>query len=574
MSNEVECFLEKVEEAAGSAAASAARMACAAAMLEEQAADSDEMEPLLPILSSHLATGEATPGKARRRAGAFYTPPQLVDFMLSRTLALWMADSPDRLPRVLDPSCGTGRFLLAAGRQLVAAHCRSTGASEVQAWQHIGPQLIGFDPDPLATAWLRGRITALAGGSTEAARGIHTIDALHDDALPAHTADIIVGNPPFGTPLRRRTDAEILRRRAAAILGSPIGPYADLAAVFLTLASQSLREGGHLALVQPLSVLAARDTQSIRDALLESFAPTFSWSTNAHIFDAQVHVCAVGFHACASAPVLPVRRFGDLPAAEHEACQPPQAGHPWSALAAPAFGVPDPPQFERAGTLGDIAHATADFRDQYYGLSPALGETPTPIPSGVVPVVTTGGLDLARCEWGARPMRLHKQSWNRPGVTLAALDPAMQQWATSRLVPKILLPTQTRILEPVLDTEGRWLPSVPIISVTADPHMLPHIAALLGCPLVSLLALHRHLGTARSPSAIKLAAQDVLALPMPCDSDSWNRAAGAFTEASHASDQRARLAHIRESAALMHNAFGVGAESSARLIDWWLARVR
>ncbi|MDP7070379.1 MAG: N-6 DNA methylase [Phycisphaerales bacterium] len=572
MSTQVDDFLERVEAAVGSDAAPAERIACAAAVLHEQAADSDELEPLLPVLSSHFATTDAMPAKARRRAGAFYTPAELVAFMLDHTLDPWMETPARGLPTVLDPACGSGRFLLAAGARLAIAHRQRFGGSESAAWRGIGPKLIGFDSDPLATAWLSGRISALAGGDPEAAIGVHTIDALHDDALPAHSADIIVGNPPFGTPLRRRTDAESLRRRAAVLAGAPIGPYADIASIFLLLAGKSLRSGGRMTLVQPLSVLAARDTQSIRDAVLKDCEPTFGWSTNARIFDAQVHVCAVGFYKRLIGDPAPVRRFGDLPPTEYTPSRRPGIGHSWAALASPACSVPDPPPFEQLGTLGDIAHATADFRDQYYGLLPALVETPDPIPSGVAPVVTTGGLDVAQCLWGERAMRLHKQSWHRPGVTLSSLEPSMQDWAASRLVPKVMLPTQTRILEPVLDIDGQWLPSVPIISVTAAAERLSEVAALLACPLVSLLALHRYLGTARSPSAIKLAARDVLALPAPPHQELWHRAATAFTAATHAGDDASRKASLCESARLMHQAFGLGEEVSESILAWWLQR--
>jgi hypothetical protein len=148
----------------------------------------------------------------------------------------------------------------------------------------------------------------------------------------------------------------------------------------------------------------------------------------------------------------------------------------------------------------------------------------------------------------------------------------MQDWAASRLVPKVMLPTQTRILEPVLDIDGQWLPSVPIISVTAAAERLSEVAALLACPLVSLLALHRYLGTARSPSAIKLAARDVLALPAPPHQELWHRAATAFTAATHAGDDASRKASLCESARLMHQAFGLGEEVSESILAWWLQR--
>jgi len=58
----------------------------------------------------------------RRAKGAHYTPPALVDYMVSRVFQSMAGEgqSLDNL-RVLDPSCGCGVFLIAAFRYLSAA---------------------------------------------------------------------------------------------------------------------------------------------------------------------------------------------------------------------------------------------------------------------------------------------------------------------------------------------------------------------------------------------------------------------------------------------------------------------
>jgi hypothetical protein len=142
---------------------------------------------------------------------------------------------------------------------------------------------------------------------------------------------------------------------------------------------------------------------------------------------------------------------------------------------------------------------------------------------------------------------------------LAALDQPMQTWAAARLVPKLLLPTQTRTLEPVLDLDGRWLPSVPIITITAsNEDDLPRIAAVLACPLISLLAAHRCLGTARSPRAIKLSARDVLTIPTPRHEAEWEAGARSFGLAQQADDQETCDNHLTRCGEHMMTAYGVG----------------
>lgn len=62
--------------------------------------------------------GEQQGRSARKASGVFYTPLHIVEYILARTLAKHdVAENP--LPRVLDPACGTGNFLVAAYELLI-----------------------------------------------------------------------------------------------------------------------------------------------------------------------------------------------------------------------------------------------------------------------------------------------------------------------------------------------------------------------------------------------------------------------------------------------------------------------
>src|SRR5436190_14232325 len=58
-------------------------------------------------------------GRTRKRLGAWYTPPALVDHVLDTALEPVLAarTSAEGL-RILDPACGDGRFLVAAGERV------------------------------------------------------------------------------------------------------------------------------------------------------------------------------------------------------------------------------------------------------------------------------------------------------------------------------------------------------------------------------------------------------------------------------------------------------------------------
>ena len=183
----------------------------------------------------------------------------------------------------------------------------------------------------------------------------------------------------------------------------------------------------------------------------------------------------------------------------------------WSHVVTGALAVPALPPLGAAGALGERARLTANFRDQYYGLVPAVedgGEGP--------PLVTSGLLDPGRCEWGRRPVRFAGRRMTRPTVHLDRLAPAMRRWAAGLLVPKVLVANQTRVVEAAVDAEGAWLPGVPVITARPLPGTDPWaVAAVLTSPVASAWAWHRAAGTGLSARAVRLGPRWLGELPWP-----------------------------------------------------------
>jgi len=64
----------------------------------------------------HIPVSEDKKDTRKRQDGAYYTPPVLVEFVLSRLLT---PEVIEKKPRVLDPACGSGIFLVEAFRRFV-----------------------------------------------------------------------------------------------------------------------------------------------------------------------------------------------------------------------------------------------------------------------------------------------------------------------------------------------------------------------------------------------------------------------------------------------------------------------
>ncbi|MFM1823211.1 MAG: hypothetical protein RI967_1477 [Planctomycetota bacterium] len=584
-------------------------------------------------VAAHLARLDARPGprgaaSARKERGAHYTPPALVEWLLEVGF-LWKAKGRTR---VLDPACGAGHFLVAAARRIAA--------NTTKAMPEILEKSIhGVDLDADAVAIARERLLALLPERTAPAtrrrvartlaRNVVVGDSLATPApliLAEHGAevalrpggfDLVVGNPPFLNQLEKATAAD--RARAAALRDRTRGAfarYADLSGVFLYDALLALSNDGCAAFVMPQSFLAAADSRALRDALARFGRLRAIWSCHERLFDdAQVSVCAVAIDT-RDLRVAPerslVRAFGaDFRALPARALASPEGAESWSYLLADALGAPASAQgggdmeggggvvaspVDRAPTLATIADATADFRDQFYGLKGAIVDRAMGHPTGEPKLVTTRHVDLARCAWGGCDARILHQTYRHPRADRARLDAVggMARWAEARLVPKVLVATQTRVVEAVVDADGAWLPVVPLLTVTlrAAPGVAPDadeagdalaralasedglwmLAAAIASPVVVARAVARYFGSAMSSHAIKLSAKQLLAMPCPTDLDAWLESATIFRKAQECADDAERrtiLDRYAEASCRAHRLAGADLDET---LAFWRAR--
>ncbi len=434
-----------------------------------------------PAAMSDPAMSE--PVGRRKLLGAWYTPEALVEHVVTIALAdyssagLSLAGNPlagrppdDGCPiTVLDPACGDGRFLAAVGERLGGR-----------------ARLTGVDIDPVAVAASRERLP--------------DAEILHADAL-GHVwgdrrFDVVIGNPPFLNQMSAATT-----RGGRSRFGG--GPYADSAAEFLALAVQLVNgDGGRVALVLPQSVLSTRDAATIRAGVLERTALVHLWWSHQPMFDASVRTCAVvleagetqGEVARTSGPRFEV--VSTAPACSLDSSS-------WGAL---LLDEVDPPPASTGRNLGDIASFSVDFRDQYYGLVGAVGDD-----AEGPALITSGLIEPGRCLWGERPTRFAKQRYLAPRVDLAQLSPRMQGWARRRLVPKLLIANQTRVIEAVADPTGAWLPSVPVITCTTDA--LDEVAQILGSDHATQWVRHHAAGSGLSANTVRLTPALLASIP-------------------------------------------------------------
>jgi hypothetical protein len=315
--------------------------------------------------------------------------------------------------------------------------------------------------------------------------------------------------------------------------------------VLLVRALDAVRPGGSVVFVQPLSILGARDGAIVRDSVspaLESI-----WIPDDQLFDAAVHVCA---------PVLRKPKPVVAGSGDTETDTIPT----WTELAAEAMGVPS---VRLSGTqLSSLAECTAGFRHEFYDVAAAtvergsIGSESADFPK----LVTVGLIDPARLLWGTRSARIAGTTFVEPVVDVAKLSKPFEL----RKRPKLLVATQTRVIEAVADYDGMLWPSVPVISVlprSDESEALDLLLAALIAPPASVWAARQAAGTARSPGAVRLSATQLAQLPLPTDRALW-------IEGS----EQLRAGQLTAAVRTLTAAYGLSENEQLAVLDWWTIR--
>ncbi len=505
--------------------------------------------------------------EARRRLGAWDTPRDLADALCSLAV-----EHLGRRPElVLDPSCGTGNFLVAAADLL---------AADGLAPERIPERLVGVDVDPTSVVATRAALVEWVVGrgldpTAADAADLRVVDALRDPLADLRgRVDLVVGNPPFLSQTSAGTTRDDATRLAVRGRFGDLGPYVDSAAVFLLAAVEQLRDGGVAVLVQPSSFLSARDTSTVRRRLLEQGRLVALWGSDELHFDASIHVCAPVVRAGADRHGRVDVRWGSS-VGRVAGVQAPAPGSSWGPMLAVPAGVPlVDPLPERTPRLESLAATTAGFRDEFYALSAAARDPGEAGHDESAPrLVTVGMVDPFRSTWGQRLHRLGGRRLSAPRLYATALgdaSPRAADWVRRRSRPKVLVATQTRVVEAVADPVGDWIPVTPVVSVEPhDPGDVWRVLAALASPPVSAWLAAEHLGSGRSPGSVRCSAGSTARVPLPVDVEAWDRGVLLARRLADA-DSGTRGALLGRFGRTMAEAHGRPADDE--LLDWWLAR--
>jgi SAM-dependent methyltransferase len=401
----------------------------------------------------------------RKAAGVYYTPLEIVRLILDRTLGATSGGQP---PRILDPACGAGEFLVEALLRLRARY----GAMSAQA------AIAGIDIDRAAASTARSRLKEIESSFPRAS--IHIADALADGSLAAASFDLVVGNPPYVNirqlaKTHSREKINELRRRFRTARGN-----FDLYVLFIERAIELLRPGGRCALIVPNKWATLDYARPCRELLLaETTIEHVIDFSNARVFTgASVYPHVLVFRK-QPAEARHAIEFRDFPTGAAQRIEQ-RALSPVAIHLASRLDVESRVATLPLGEVATLACGTAGYTAQRIARRLLDG---SPEDTNAANFITSGNIDRYAIRLGN--VRYLNRDYARPKLPL---DIPELTSAKRRLFaePKIVVAGMSRRLEAAWDERGLAL-GVQVFAASqfkADPF---YLLALLNSKLLSHL---------------------------------------------------------------------------------------
>lgn len=246
---------------------------------------------------TQLPESDRTDKSKRKLRGIFYTPPQIVNYLLDNSLDEILRDGVNpRDVSVLDPACGSGTFLVSTFERLVRARSQMDDTGLLDELEVVSENLFGVDIDHQATelaklnlllkclksdhqlpdlsqnvieanSLLIPDLTSIGGGFGDLAVEDVPLD-ISAEFPRAHSRggfDLIVGNPPY-VFARNKSFTSAMKKHLAA--NYSVAKYQlNTYSLFIERSFQLLRDGGYLAFIVPNTWLTIQAHTELRKFL-------------------------------------------------------------------------------------------------------------------------------------------------------------------------------------------------------------------------------------------------------------------------------------------------------------------
>ncbi len=200
---------------------------------------------------------EIIEGAQRHKLGEYYTPKWLVGLVLKEALSLWDRNFP---PKIFDPACGSGTFLVYAALYLKEKYKLPANA--------LVEYIAGLDINPIAVIVAKTNLAVVLDDPNLSRFQIYNRDALKNyDLFDSNTDvsryNVIVGNPPWIVlrSIKNKNYQNFVKKemiKYKLITNGDVHLYTQLdtsALFFNKCTDRYLNKNGIIAFVMPRSVI-------------------------------------------------------------------------------------------------------------------------------------------------------------------------------------------------------------------------------------------------------------------------------------------------------------------------------
>ncbi len=201
--------------------------------------------------------------------GIVYTPGLICDYISKKSLDFFARSNDLKSLRILDPACGTGRFLVSMVsnlfRLLMKAH-KNENPIEIKE-NIVKNNIFGIDLDKKAVDLCKLRLSSWASlDSNSIEKNIVNGDFLIEENLVRNEKfNIILGNPPYieNKKMKSTKNKEILKKKYETAY-----KLYDISILFIERALRLLKKGGYCSYIITNKFLSADYGIKIRNLLL------------------------------------------------------------------------------------------------------------------------------------------------------------------------------------------------------------------------------------------------------------------------------------------------------------------
>ena len=462
----------------------------------------------------------------KKTGGAYYTPAQLVDFVVENTVRVWEKE----LPTVLDPACGGGVFLVAAYQELLDGRSQNIGRSltRIEREQILLDCIHGVDINPQAvTVAQLSLLLKLQENQPpsqqplpDLSRNIRCGNAVIDEdfewnnssqsnplswqkafpnILQSGGFNIIIGNPPYIDSEWMTKYLPSWRQYCTNHYKSAAGNW-DLFCVFIEKALMLCRPNGLISLVVP-NKLASADYASGARSLL---------TTVSQIITLHDYSQSAAFGAAVYPLVFVAKkRSGQLDKQKSGAVWAIAATVQQSQLLARLRD-----HFPKLEAIAQV-NGAATVAEAYAMQELIEEEQPQEarLSNNHLRMVNSGTIDRYCFLWGKKPMRYLGQSYLHPVIMKSdRLPPKRLQQAKQ---PKIIVSGMTKRLECALDQDGSFLAgkstSIIFVSQTCD---LYYLLGVLNSRLISFYLKSYFSGNSLKGNYLRIGSPQLRQIPI------------------------------------------------------------